>query len=372
MKLVLFLVSGLAAAGFAAGQFSLFENKNTQTVENQLIEQNFSTKIGPENPVELGKVNWSRDLEQSKKAALDSQRPLLILFQEVPGCATCTRYGNVVLSHPLLVEAIETYFVPVCIFNNKGGDDRRVLEKFGEPAWNNPVVRIVSAEKEADLVPRISGNYTPLGLATGIIAAFEKQGKTVPIWLDLLQKNFRAAENGTSEAVFSMSCFWTGEGKLGAMDGVAATEPGFMDGREVVKVSFDPVVVSFENLLKKSREAGCANTVFCKNTDEKTAAEMVVGKNAVAERSHFRPDREPKYYLAQTVWRFVPMTSTQAARANPLVGQGLSPGAVLSPRQVELAGFISKNPKKKWRDMIGAPDLIKVWAETEAVKNVPN
>lgn len=322
-----------------------------------------------ENPVELGKVNWSRDFEKAKLTARESQKPLLVLFQEVPGCGTCTRYGNVVLSHPLLVEAIETYFEPVCIFNNKGGDDRRVLEKFGEPAWNNPVVRILSFEKETDLVPRISGNYSPLGLASGIIAALEKTGQKIPVWLNLLEKNLRADENGASEAVFSMSCFWTGEGKLGAMDGVVATEPGFMDGREVVKVSFDPGEVSFENLLKKSRESGCAGTVFCKKTDEKLTAESVVGKNSVAEKSSFRPDREPKYYLSKTEWRFVPMTETQASRANSFVGQGLSPEPVLSPRQVELAGFISKNPKKGWKEMIGESDLIKSWAAVEAVKS---
>ena len=369
MKIILFLVSSLAAAGFAVDYFSFFEKNKSQVVHNQAVVADFQKMGNTENPVELGKVNWSRDFEKAKKSALEAQKPLLVLFQEVPGCSTCTRFGSTVLSHPLLVEAIETYFVPVCIHNNKGGDDRRVLEKFGEPAWNNPVVRIVSPEKEADLVPRISGNYTPLGLASGIIAALEKQGKTAPIWLDLLEKNLRAEENGTSEAVFAMSCFWAGEGKLGAMDGVTATQPGYMDGHEVVKVSYDPDVVSYENLVKKSRESGCASTVFCKNDSEISAAEAVVGKNSVSQKSSFRPDREPKYYLSQTVWRFVPMTETQASRANALIGQGQPPAPVLSPRQVELADFISKNTKKHWKEMVGATELVKAWAEVEAVRD---
>lgn len=36
-------------------------------------------------PVELGKVNWNRDYEATLAAAKESQKPVLILFQEVPG-----------------------------------------------------------------------------------------------------------------------------------------------------------------------------------------------------------------------------------------------------------------------------------------------
>ncbi|MBL0082871.1 MAG: hypothetical protein IPP37_10780 [Saprospiraceae bacterium] len=47
-------------------------------------------------------------------------------------------------SHPLIVEAIFTYFIPVAIFNNKNGHDADVLAAYKEPAWNNPVIRIVN------------------------------------------------------------------------------------------------------------------------------------------------------------------------------------------------------------------------------------
>ena len=58
--------------------------------------------------------------------------------------------------NPLLVEAVETEFVPVAVFNNRGGRDRQVLQRFGEPAWNNPVVRFVDAEGR-DLIERADG-----------------------------------------------------------------------------------------------------------------------------------------------------------------------------------------------------------------------
>ncbi|MDA7921345.1 hypothetical protein N9B73_06275 [Verrucomicrobiales bacterium] len=36
-------------------------------------------------PVELGKVKWGRDYEVALAASVESRRPVLILFQEVPG-----------------------------------------------------------------------------------------------------------------------------------------------------------------------------------------------------------------------------------------------------------------------------------------------
>ena len=93
-----------------------------------------STAFGFEgnNPVELGKVKWLRSYEEAIAQSRQECKPVLILFQEVPGCGTCQKYGNEVLSHPLLVEAIETHFVPLAIFNNKGGADAEVLKRYNE------------------------------------------------------------------------------------------------------------------------------------------------------------------------------------------------------------------------------------------------
>ena len=106
--------------------------------------------------VELGAISWYRDYDEALAASKAQHKPVLILFQEVPGCATCRNYGNKVLSHPLLSEAIENEFIPLAIFNNKGGKDAAVLKKYREPSWNNPVVRIVNASGE-NLVNRILG-----------------------------------------------------------------------------------------------------------------------------------------------------------------------------------------------------------------------
>ena len=40
----------------------------------------------PQNPAkELGSVKWKRDLNAAKKTSAESGKPLMLLFQEVPG-----------------------------------------------------------------------------------------------------------------------------------------------------------------------------------------------------------------------------------------------------------------------------------------------
>ena len=85
---------------------------------------NGEADVARTTPVELGRVRWERDFDAALKRAQKDQRPLLVLFQEVPGCSTCVNYGRQVLSHPLLVEAAETLFTPAAVYNNvKGADD---------------------------------------------------------------------------------------------------------------------------------------------------------------------------------------------------------------------------------------------------------
>jgi len=130
-------------------------------------------------PRELGDVAWIRDHDAARAESKASGRPLLILFDEVPGCERCVSYGETVLSDEALVQAIEAAFVPLAIYNNRGGADRATLEAYGEPAWNNPVVRIVDADGRA-LAPRHAGDYTVRGLARRMATALERAGRPQP------------------------------------------------------------------------------------------------------------------------------------------------------------------------------------------------
>ena len=89
------------------------------------------------------------------------------------------------LSHPLLVEAIENEFVPVAVHNNKQGRDAEILKRYAEPAWNNPVVRFLDARGK-DLIPRRDRVWSVPGIAARMVMALKTAKRPVPGYLELL------------------------------------------------------------------------------------------------------------------------------------------------------------------------------------------
>lgn len=278
------------------------------------------------NPIELGKVSWLRNYNEAIAAAKQKELPVLILFQEVPGCSNCTKFGNEIMSHPLVVEAIETCFIPLCIYNNQSGHDSEILKKYNEPSWNNPVIRIVD-HKGLDLVSRQpdfrSMSKTLASLAKGITAS----GHEVPTYLDLMLEEADAGENGNlTDVYFSMYCFWSGEKEIGGLDGVLSTEAGYMHGQEVVRVSYRPDRVKLADLYQKAGKKGCADDVY----GSVRAGENIVVKPA----GPYRKDKEDKYYIYGSAYKTIPMTELQKMKVNRALGTGRNPDIYLSPRQL--------------------------------------
>ncbi len=269
---------------------------------------------------ELGAVEWLRDYDAAVKEAEKTNKLILILFQEVPGCATCRNYGDGVLSHPLVVDAIEHEFVPLAIYNNVGGADRKVLNHFGEPTWNNPVVRIVDATGKT-VLKRHSGDYSSAGLVSHMDLALRAAGKGSPAYLQLLNEELSSQKEET--AYYQMYCFWTGEAHLGNQEGVVATEPGFMNGAEVVKVTFHPDVVDKGNLDSYAQKASCS---------------------AVSKKGRFRPDKDPQYYLKKSKYRYLPLADIQKTKINAAIKSGKNPEDYLSPSQKE---WLNNSKSKK-------------------------
>ncbi len=209
-------------------------------------------------PEEAGKVTWLRDLDTALTASSQSGKPVFALFQEIPGCAGCKQFGREVLSHPLVVAAIESEFTPLLIHNNKPGRDAEVLQRFGEPAWNYQVVRFLDA-KARDLIPRKDRVWETGPLAERMIAALHKAQRPVPAWLGLL-----ASEQSPrlQQVALAMGCFWTGEMQIGQMDGVITTEAGFIGGREVTLVQYDPAVLSLAQLANAAGKVRCADALY--------------------------------------------------------------------------------------------------------------
>ncbi|MFQ5424087.1 MAG: VPGUxxT family thioredoxin-like (seleno)protein, type 2 [Phycisphaerae bacterium] len=320
----------------------------------------------PAVPKELGRIAWLRGFEAAARRAKAERKPLLVLFQEVPGCSTCVNYGNRVLSHPLLRDAAESLFVPVAVYNNIKGDDERTLTSFKEAAWNNPVVRIITPDRKP-LAPRVAGDYSIGGLASSMVAALKSAHRDVPAYLALLAEECAARKRGLKRATFAMHCFWEGEGALGNVRGVITTMPGFLDEKEVVEVEFDPESVDYKALVARAKALKCASEVFARDTDQQAVAKRVVGAATIRTDAPVRPDKQPKYYLSKTEYRHIPMTSLQATRVNAALGRKENPDAYLSPGQLRLLASIRKHPKAKWPGAIGVPDLSRAWLAAERV-----
>jgi hypothetical protein len=109
-----------------------------------------------------------------------------------------------VLSHPLVVEAAETLFVPACVHNNTENDaDARVREALAERAWNNPVVRFLDGDRN-DL-GKVADDWTLAALLDGMVQARTAGEHDVPTWLRLVRDEERARRRGLERAVFAMT-----------------------------------------------------------------------------------------------------------------------------------------------------------------------
>ncbi|MEO6132897.1 MAG: VPGUxxT family thioredoxin-like (seleno)protein, type 2 [Saprospiraceae bacterium] len=274
------------------------------------------------NPPELGDVHWLRSMDEALVKSKKEHKPILILFQEIPGCITCRTYGSEVLSHPLIVEAIETNFIPLAIYNNKQGEDAQVLARYNEPAWNNPVVRIVD-ENGKDVVSRLNGNYSPHGLSAMMTTVLIKTKGKAPQYFQLLTDELDAEKRGTQITTYTMYCFWSGEALFGSVNGVISTSAGFQLSKEAVKVEYDPNVISKTQLDKIAQQSTCK----------------------AAGSGSFKPDTTPKYYLSNSKYRGIPMTEIQKCRVNSALAEGQSPDTFLSPGQL---AFLQVTPQKNY------------------------
>jgi hypothetical protein len=139
-------------------------------------------------PIEAGNVRWGRDLDAALENSAKTGKPVLVLFQEIPGCSGVQEFGREVLTNPSLVEAIENEFLPVLVYNNRKGDmDEKHLKRFQEPAWNYQVIRFLNVEGR-DIIPRKDRIWTTSGVASRMVDALKAANRLVPEYLKALIK----------------------------------------------------------------------------------------------------------------------------------------------------------------------------------------
>ena len=140
--------------------------------------------------IELGKVKWLRDYNKALAESKLQDKPVLLFFQEIPGCSTCVNFGRDVLSHPLMVEFIENEFIPLAIFNNRPGKDNDILALYKEPSSNNPVAHFID-DKGQDIIPKLANNYQPLSMYNKMVEVLKKSGKPIPSYAILLGEDLK-------------------------------------------------------------------------------------------------------------------------------------------------------------------------------------
>jgi len=216
--------------------------------------------VAESQPVEIGTVTWERDYDRALAKAKTSGKPVFLLFQEVPGCKGCVDFGREVLSNKTLVPLIESHFVPLVVYNNQGGSHAKIRKQYKEPAWNYQVIRFLDAEGR-DLIPRKDRVWSIPALAGRMIDSLKQAKRPIPASLYPLAGH-KVSGQTSATAAFAQYCFWTGERKLGALEGVMKTEAGFIGHREVTKVTYDPAVISYASLLKQARQMKCASKAY--------------------------------------------------------------------------------------------------------------
>lgn len=271
-------------------------------------------RTNPNNQnIELGKVSWYRDYQEALALSKKEDKPILLFFQEIPGCSTCVNFGRDVITHPLMVEAIENEFIPLAIYNNRPGVDAEILAKYNEPSWNNPVAHFID-DSGKDIVPKLANNYQPLSMLDKMMEALSSSGKTIPVYIQILQKELKIKYGYTKTTVFETPCFWSGETSLAQHSGVYTTLAGFVGHKEVVKIAYDPKIVSETDLAKYAQDQGFY---------------------PIENSEHFRIDKAPQYYLKKSKFRYLPLSAVQRTAINYALPYKEDPKKYLSPKQLE-------------------------------------
>lgn len=225
-------------------------------------------RLSLSQPIEVGTVSWLRELDDAKAQAASEGKPIFALFQEVPGCHGCKQFGSEVLSHPVIVDAIEEAFVPLLIHNNSGGRDAEVLAMYGEPAWNYQVVRFLDSAG-ADIIQRRDRVWDAGPLAARMIRTLEAADRPIPRYLRLLEQEL---SDRLDVIHLVQGCFWVGEMEIGQIEGVVMTEAGFLSGHEITSAWFDPLEISAGEVVAQARARGVASKVF---TDDEAGKRRV-------------------------------------------------------------------------------------------------
>jgi peptide methionine sulfoxide reductase MsrA len=313
------------------------------TAQPGWIEADDPSGFSPRD-IEVGAVRWQRDLDAAFEASRRTGKPILAFFQEVPGCSGCQKFGASVMSYQPIVQAIEHEFLPVLIYNNRGGKDAEILNRYHEPAWNYQVIRFFDSSGR-DLIPRKELVWTRGPLAVRMIQALEAAGRPVPGYLEVTAYEDNAELQ--EEAAFAQPCFWSGEVMLGRVPGVITTEAGWINGREVTLVHYRPDLVSLEALIDSAVAAGVAETVFLRTDEERQLVGRTrrLGVGSLDGTYHRARQSDQNRQIRDSVFAEIDLSPMQRTKINAFVATDMQQAlSWLTPGQLAELETLEASP----------------------------
>lgn len=154
------------------------------------------------------------------------------------------------------------------------------------------------------ILPRMKQALTKAGKKSQIISLAEPE--TTP----------------SAKIALSQYCFWTGELAIGGIEGVLATEAGWLKGKEVTLVYFNKNTVSEAEIIKQAKAQSCANDVF--------RGDSLKGYRPARESDQKRQLQGTKFAKIANLTAFQKTKLNAFARTNPRRAQ-----SYLTPRQLE-------------------------------------
>ncbi|MFN2509288.1 MAG: peptide-methionine (S)-S-oxide reductase [Chthoniobacterales bacterium] len=149
------------------------------------------------------------------------------------------------------------------------------------------------------------------------------------------QENAEPNKVPTKRVAFAQSCFWTGEMKLGQIEGVVRTEAGYFKGREVTVVHYAPERVALEELAHQAKRAGVADTVYLDADSPQTVAGISSGP-ALDRTYRAAPADDQKKQIQGTSFSRLQLTPEQATKVNAFARENTNKAMVwLTPAQRE-------------------------------------
>ncbi len=200
-------------------------------------------------------IAWLDVLDVALAQSQTSGKPVLAILQDTPHCANCQSFQRDVATHPLLTEAIADEFIALKL-------DRR---QYQGPATDSRRLLFLNTAGQP-LIPSSVQAESPNDIASRMIQALKASQRPVPNYLHAASMELDTAQH--KQAAFAMLCYWVGEYELGKIDGVVATEAGWIEGREVTLVRYHQDQLTLLDLARKAAEVKCARKVFAPTESE--------------------------------------------------------------------------------------------------------